>query len=67
MTETNPESVFNSGYLNEASHITSDSAYEQIKAAKAKTAAGWHIRKRTESNEMCLLDLVLFYKIKHMN
>lgn len=40
-TETNPESEFNSGYLNEASHTASDSAYEKLNVAKAKTAEGW--------------------------
>ena len=40
-TETNPESVFHNGYINEASHTASDSAYEKLNAAKAKVTEGW--------------------------
>ena len=40
-TETNPESLFNNAYSNQAGRTASDSAYEQLNAAKAKTIEGW--------------------------
>lgn len=40
-TETNPESKFQNSYSNQAGSTASDSAYEKLNAAKAKTIEGW--------------------------
>lgn len=40
-TEINPESKFEKSYTNQAGSTASDSAYEKLNAAKAKTTEGW--------------------------